>query len=114
MVDGWESCGLLEREIKDEPWYNMIRSFAKVRKDGRVGIQRFCMENLKCEMPMSVSIWMCQTDRWMYGSGVVWKDINAGNIIVGIFSIHMMSKPCNFMRFLTDTVDIEEKGPGIW
>ena len=33
---------MLEREIKDEPWYNMIRSFAKVRKDGRVGIKRFC------------------------------------------------------------------------
>ena len=53
---------MLEREIKDEPWYNRIRSFAKVRKDGRVGIKRFCMENLKCEMPMSLSIWMCQTD----------------------------------------------------
>lgn len=40
------------KEKSRMPWYNMIRSFAKVRKDGRVGIKRFCMENLKCEMPM--------------------------------------------------------------
>lgn len=53
----------------------------------------------------------CQTDRWMYGSGVVWKDINAGNIIVEFSAYIWDVKPCNFMRFLTDTVDIEEKGP---
>lgn len=46
-MNGWVSCGMVEREIKDEPWYNMIRSFAKARKNGRVGIKRFCMENLK-------------------------------------------------------------------
>lgn len=33
-------CGMLEREIKDEPGYDMIGSFAKIGKNGRVGIRR--------------------------------------------------------------------------
>lgn len=44
---------------------------------------------------------MCQIGCWIYESEVVWKDVHTGNINGGIFSIRMILKPWNCVRFLT-------------